>query len=303
LEILELFVNPFQRHLMISLDSKAERTRTRHSYAKTVSLAENKIFRIPVIGKRLRPGEDFRDQEPKKRHSSTEATFQASESSRGSKDTRAITRCSSGHTYYAIEKVSKSQCPFCDDFLAEFKRLATSRNAELLSTNQSKYLRFMCAKHKEPFTLTVADVRKGDSWCNLCGDKKYREASPKARELPRRIVDPVFEQAHLLDSARALYNNKATIRSRSVDIQPAARRDPHYALNSQQTLSIHAAIAPATGDQYWVSLVSALQLNAQWSTEQIYRHLARQIHPDKCNHPMASEVFKKLATEYKQLRK
>ena len=203
-----------------------------------------------------------------------------------------------------MERSARTQCPFCDEFLSEFKRLAATRNAELLSTNQSKYIRFICSKHRDTFTLTVTEARKGERWCNQCTDTKYAQPSPKARDLPRRIVDPVFEQAHLLDSARALYNSKISkTHQRSSEVAPiisAAKRDPYYAKNSSQTLALYAASSLVSESTYWDVIRATLDLKPQPS-DQLYRFVARQVHPDKCTHPLAAEAFKRLGTEYKKL--
>jgi hypothetical protein len=284
--------------IVISLYSKAER-KGHHSVTtlKDVSRSPKLIFRTlsTTTGKRLRPVDEFQGRDPKRRQSPTRSAIPHSE-------LRNITRCTSGHSFYSVDRSSKTQCPFCDEFLSEFSRLASSRHADLLSTNQAKSLKFSCRLHKQTFTLTVQETRKGDRWCSLCKD--LAQHSPRARDLPRRIVDAAYEQAHLLDSAKSLFNNRGPrAQPRQSDlnlIQSAAKRDPHYAANSSQTLCVHAASCTLTGEPYWRTLTAALDLKLQ-SHEQIYRYVARHVHPDKCSHPLAAEAFKRLSSEHKQL--
>ena len=220
-------------------------------------------------------------------------------------DGRTIVRCPVGHSYFG--STSSSTCPFCEDFLSEFRKLALDRNAELITLSQSKYLKFNCKKHKEPFVLTPNEARKGDRWCPACREQQrgFRDRSPKPRDLPKRIVDPAKEQAHLLDSARLKYTKG--FKREKVDISKLyieARKYLEIQMPIKQIVVVLAAgSGDLSGESYWSQLCEALDSDTHASlssVEQIYRSAAKQVHPDKCRHPLADEAFKKLAAEFRK---
>jgi hypothetical protein len=213
-------------------------------------------------------------------------------------DSRPITRCSVGHSYFGSNLV----CPFCEDFLSEFRRIAADRNADLQSTNQSKYLSFLCRKHKEPFVLTVSEVRLGDRWCPTCKTKLFRECSPRPRELPKRVVDPAKEQAELLNSAREKYNKLKDKKVDMVKLYADARNTCPPDFSLKHALIVTAAASEADGQSYWSQLGAVLDTPGS-TIEQIYRATARRVHPDKCKHPKADDAFKRLASEFRKFNK
>ena len=192
-------------------------------------LARQYNFTVKIIGKRVRPADESRHSGAKTRTSPGSDSRMTSAPGLTHSQARIICKCPSGHTFYAIDRVNKSQCPFCEEFLVEFKRIAAARDAELVSTHQSKYIRFLCNIHKETFTLTASETRRGDRWCNLCKDNIFSQSSPIPRELPRRIVDPSSEQDHLLDSAKALF--KASVTEKPIQVSIIiinAKKDLNY---------------------------------------------------------------------------
>ena len=198
-------------------------------------------------------------------------------------DKRPIVRCSVGHSYMTSES---KQCPFCEDFLSEFRDIASQRAASLLSTSQSRLLRFFCKRHSETFAVHVGEARRGDHWCKKC------KSIPTPRELPRRVLDPRKEQADLLASARRKMNSS---QKKDIDLDELARKDKSRDISHKQLMVVIAAAFE--GDTYWELLEKALG-TVDANIDQLYRMAARHVHPDKCNHPKAADAFKNLSKQF-----
>ena len=204
----------------------------------------------------------------------------------GEIDPSAVFQCKEGHTF-TRSLSNLTWCDLCECELEKMRKFALSRGGKCLSIRFGKRLDFECEKGHRWSTKNAHS-----RWCRTCAKSQYRKNKLFQKSVDNKNRSELErEQRALFDEARCTITNKSE----------SAAIAKQQALNYLQECEIDTKCTYTKVFRVYQVMempLDMLRVILQVNSKQ-FRHFAKDIHPDKNSHPMASLAFKKLVEAYK----
>ena len=215
-----------------------------------------------------------------------------------------VFKCKMGHIWETSEVLLANQwCWKCKNLLERAKNYAECYNGKCVSEMCDLLLEFQCKNgHQWKADLTRYMHQK---WCKQCcaDEKKVKKQrllkdQKEEEEEQARLQEKLFAEARKKLQIESDFFNAKAEREIEIKAEEMARRYLEANLKDSTTAEqIHCVYKVVCASETYIKSKYFSRKSKDQATS-CYRQLARNLHPDKNKHPLASEAFLRISSIY-----